>query len=39
MLKSRAYTKESMMALVAQSQFGRGEIRLDPIGFEVWLRR
>jgi ubiquinone/menaquinone biosynthesis C-methylase UbiE len=39
MLKSRAYTKESMMALVAQSQFGRGEPRLDPIGFEVWLRK
>ncbi len=39
MLKSRAYTKESMMALVAQSQFGRGETRLDPIGFEIWLRK
>jgi ubiquinone/menaquinone biosynthesis C-methylase UbiE len=39
MLKSRAYTKESMMGLVAQSQFGQGEIRLDPIGFELWLRK
>jgi ubiquinone/menaquinone biosynthesis C-methylase UbiE len=39
MLKNRAYTTESMMALVAESQFGRGEIRLDPIGFEIWLRK
>jgi len=39
MLKSRAYSKESMMGLVAQSQFGQGEIRLDPIGFELWLRK
>jgi ubiquinone/menaquinone biosynthesis C-methylase UbiE len=39
MLKSRAYSKESMMRLVAQSQFGQGEIRLDPIGFELWLRK
>jgi ubiquinone/menaquinone biosynthesis C-methylase UbiE len=37
MLKKRAYTKESMAGLVSQSQFGRGEIRLDPIGFELWL--
>ena len=39
MLKSRAYSKESMMGLVAQSQFGQGEISLDPIGFELWLRK
>lgn len=39
MLKKRAYTKESMAGLVSQSQFGIGEIRLDPLGFEVWLRK
>jgi ubiquinone/menaquinone biosynthesis C-methylase UbiE len=39
MLKKRAYTKESMAGLVSQSQFGRGEIRLDPLGFEAWLRK
>jgi ubiquinone/menaquinone biosynthesis C-methylase UbiE len=39
MLKKRAYTKESMSGLVSQSQFGIGEIRLDPLGFEVWLRK
>lgn len=39
MLKHRAYTRESMAGLVAQSEFGRGEIRLDPIGFEAWLHK
>ena len=39
MLKKQAYTKESMAGLISQSQFGIGEIRLDPLGFEVWLRR
>jgi ubiquinone/menaquinone biosynthesis C-methylase UbiE len=39
LLKTRAYTKESIAGLVAQSQFGRGDIRLDPIGFELWLRK
>jgi ubiquinone/menaquinone biosynthesis C-methylase UbiE len=38
-LKKRAYTKESMTLLVAQSRFGQGEIRLDPIGFELWLHK
>jgi ubiquinone/menaquinone biosynthesis C-methylase UbiE len=38
-LKKRAYTKESMTRLVAQSRFGQGEIRLDPIGFELWLHK
>ena len=38
-LKKRAYTPESIMRLVAQSQFGQGEIRLDPIGFELWLHK
>lgn len=39
MLKKRAYTKESMPELVARSRFGQGDIRLDPMGFEVWLRK
>ena len=39
MLKKRAYTKDSMAELVARSRFGRGDIRLDPMGFEVWLRK
>lgn len=39
MLKKRAYTKETITALVAQSQFPHGDIRLDPIGFELWLRK
>jgi ubiquinone/menaquinone biosynthesis C-methylase UbiE len=38
-LKKRAYTQESVSRLVAQSQFGQGEIRLDPIGFELWLHK
>jgi ubiquinone/menaquinone biosynthesis C-methylase UbiE len=39
MLKKKAYTKESMVELVARSRFGQGDIRLDPMGFEVWLRK
>jgi len=39
MLKKRAYTEASMTELVAQSQFGQGDIRLDPIGFELWLHK
>jgi hypothetical protein len=31
-LKKRAYTKDSITELVAQSQFGQGEVRVDPIG-------
>ena len=39
MLKKRAYTKESMADLVGRSRFHQGDIRLDPMGFEVWLRK
>ena len=39
MLKKRAYTKESIAELVSQSQFRQGDIRLDPLGFELWLRK
>ncbi len=38
-LKKRAYTKEAVMGLVSQSQFGQGELRPDPFGFELWLRK
>lgn len=39
MLKKRAYTRESIAQLVAQSRFRHGDIRLDPIGFELWLHK
>jgi ubiquinone/menaquinone biosynthesis C-methylase UbiE len=39
MLKKRAYTKEGITKLASQSQFGGSELRLDPIGFELWLRK
>jgi ubiquinone/menaquinone biosynthesis C-methylase UbiE len=39
MLKKRAYTAESIAQLVSQSQFRHGDIRPDPIGFELWLRK
>ncbi|HML06769.1 MAG TPA: class I SAM-dependent methyltransferase [Xanthobacteraceae bacterium] len=39
MLKKRAYTADSIAELVAQSRFRNGDIRLDPIGFELWLRK
>jgi ubiquinone/menaquinone biosynthesis C-methylase UbiE len=39
MLKKRAYTRESIAELVSRSQFRHGDIRLDPIGFELWLRK
>jgi ubiquinone/menaquinone biosynthesis C-methylase UbiE len=39
MLKKRAYTADGIKQLVVQSQFRQGDIRLDPIGFELWLRK
>jgi ubiquinone/menaquinone biosynthesis C-methylase UbiE len=39
MLKKRAYTQEGITKLASQSQFGGGELRLDPIGFELWLHK
>jgi ubiquinone/menaquinone biosynthesis C-methylase UbiE len=39
MLKKRAYGKERIAELVARSQFRQGDVRLDPIGFELWLRK
>jgi ubiquinone/menaquinone biosynthesis C-methylase UbiE len=39
MLKKRAYTAESIARLASQSRFGAGEVRLDSIGFELWLHK
>jgi len=39
MLKKRAYTQEGIAKLAAQSHFGGSDLRLDPIGFELWLRK
>jgi ubiquinone/menaquinone biosynthesis C-methylase UbiE len=39
MLKKCAYTAESISQLAAQSQFGHGEVRLDQIALELWLRK
>jgi ubiquinone/menaquinone biosynthesis C-methylase UbiE len=39
MLKKRAYTQDAMMRLVSQSQFRHGDLCLDSVGFELWLRK
>jgi ubiquinone/menaquinone biosynthesis C-methylase UbiE len=39
MLKKRAYTPDGIAQLAAQSKFGKGDVRLDPIAFELWLRK
>jgi ubiquinone/menaquinone biosynthesis C-methylase UbiE len=39
MLKKRAYTREAILDLAAQSQFGHGDLHLDSVGFELWLRK
>jgi ubiquinone/menaquinone biosynthesis C-methylase UbiE len=39
MLKKRAYTQQGIKELAAQSQFRGGDLRLDPIGFELWLHK
>ena len=39
MLKTRAYTQQSIAELVSRSRFRQGDVRLDPIGFELWLRK
>jgi len=38
-LKRRAYTKEAIESMIAQSKFARCDIRLNSIGFELWLRK
>jgi hypothetical protein len=37
MLLRTAYTREALEAVVARSRFGRGEIIVDGIGFELRL--
>jgi ubiquinone/menaquinone biosynthesis C-methylase UbiE len=39
MLKKRAYMPESISQLASRSQFERGEVRLEPLAFELWLRK
>jgi ubiquinone/menaquinone biosynthesis C-methylase UbiE len=39
MLKKRAYTLDGIAELASRSQFGRGELRPQPLGFELWLRK
>jgi ubiquinone/menaquinone biosynthesis C-methylase UbiE len=39
MLKKRAYTREAISQLASQSRFQRGDLRLDSVGFELWLRK
>ena len=39
MLKKRAYTREAIAQLAAQSLFGEGEVHLDSLAFELWLRK
>jgi ubiquinone/menaquinone biosynthesis C-methylase UbiE len=39
MLKKRAYTVDGIKQLIAQSQFRQGDVRLDSIAFELWLRK
>jgi ubiquinone/menaquinone biosynthesis C-methylase UbiE len=38
-LKKRAYTREAIAQLASQSRFRHGDVRLDAIGFELWLRK
>jgi ubiquinone/menaquinone biosynthesis C-methylase UbiE len=39
MLKKRAYTRDGITQLAAQSQFRHGDLHLDSLGFELWLRK
>jgi ubiquinone/menaquinone biosynthesis C-methylase UbiE len=39
MLKHRAYTCQAISELASQSRFGQGELRLDALAFELWLRK
>jgi ubiquinone/menaquinone biosynthesis C-methylase UbiE len=39
MLKKRAYTQDGIMQLVSQSQFRSGDLHLNALGFELWLRK
>jgi ubiquinone/menaquinone biosynthesis C-methylase UbiE len=39
MLKKRAYTRDGIAQLAAQSQFRGSDLRMDTIGFELWLHK
>ena len=39
MLKKRAYTREAILQLASRSRFEHGDLRLDAVGFELWLRK
>lgn len=39
LLKKRAYTGEGIAELASQSSFREGDVRLDAIGFELWLHK
>jgi ubiquinone/menaquinone biosynthesis C-methylase UbiE len=39
MLKKRAYTQEGIVQLTSESQFREGDLRLNAIGFELWLHK
>lgn len=39
MLLKRAYTREDLERMIAQTKFGAADIREDLIGLELWLRR
>ena len=39
MLKKRAYTLEGIAQLAAQSEFRQSDLRMDTIGFELWLHK
>lgn len=39
MLKKRAYTREAILDLASRSDFRQGDLQLDSIGFELWLRK
>lgn len=39
MLKKRAYTQEALARLVSRSRFGRGDVTLDALAFELWLHK
>jgi ubiquinone/menaquinone biosynthesis C-methylase UbiE len=39
MLLKNAYSRADMERFAAESAFGTGEVKLDGIGFEIWLRK
>ena len=39
LLKKRAYTRDGIAQLASQSAFRQGDLRLNAIGFELWLHK